>query len=75
MEKKGLKFGANQILHATMKLYQFTENAVNKILLQRSVMFHILYDSCPLYKSHVLKHPWRRSGTKREKRIKGAVGN
>jgi hypothetical protein len=24
--KKGMKFGANQILHATMKLYQFTED-------------------------------------------------
>jgi hypothetical protein len=28
-------------VHATTKLYQFTEDAVCKILLQRSVMFHI----------------------------------
>jgi hypothetical protein len=46
MEKKGMKFRANQSLHTIMKLYQCTEDVVNKILLQRSVMFHILYDSC-----------------------------
>jgi hypothetical protein len=46
MEKKGVEFGANQIFHATMKSNQFAEDAVNKILQQRSVMFHILYDSC-----------------------------
>jgi hypothetical protein len=46
MEKKGVKFWANQSLHTIMKLHQFTEDAINKILLQRSVMFHILYDSC-----------------------------
>jgi hypothetical protein len=34
------------MLHATTKLYQFTEDAFYNILLQRSVMFHILYDSC-----------------------------
>jgi hypothetical protein len=46
MEKKGVKLKANQSLRTIMKLYQFTEDAVNKILLQRSVVFHILYDSC-----------------------------
>jgi hypothetical protein len=46
MEKKGVKFRANQSLHKIMKLHQFTEDAINNILLQRSVMFHILYDSC-----------------------------
>jgi hypothetical protein len=37
-----VKFRANQILHTIMKSYQFTEEAVYKILLQRSVMFHIV---------------------------------
>jgi hypothetical protein len=46
MEKKGVKFRASQGLHTIMKAYQFTEDAVNKIRLQRCVMFHILYDSC-----------------------------
>jgi hypothetical protein len=46
MEKKGVKFSASQSLHTTMKLYQFIEDAVNKTVLQRSVVFHILYDSC-----------------------------
>jgi hypothetical protein len=41
-----MKFRANQSLHITMKLHQFTEDGVNKILLRRSVMFHILYDTC-----------------------------
>jgi hypothetical protein len=39
-----VKFRANQSLHTIMKLYQFTEDLVNKILLQRNGMFHILYD-------------------------------
>jgi hypothetical protein len=41
-----VKFRTNQNLKTTMKLYQFAEHAVNNILIQRSVMFHILYDTC-----------------------------
>jgi hypothetical protein len=38
-----------------MKLYQYTEDAVNKILLQRCYVSHFVRQLCLLYKSHVLK--------------------
>jgi hypothetical protein len=68
-----VKSGANQILHATMKLYQFTEETVNNILLQRSVMFHICAIVVSTLQVSCLETPGGRSGTRRERRIKGVV--
>jgi hypothetical protein len=64
MDKKGVKFKANQSLHTIMKLYFFAEDAVNKILLQRSVMIHLFYDSC-VYCASLLS--WNSQGEEADK--------